>query len=62
MFGKKLMKGSIELKLNENQFRAVWGGRAEECSYDFSIDTNADQYNLFYQNSQFMGTPTPFGE
>lgn len=61
MFGKKVMKGSIELKLNENQFCTVWEGRAEECSHDFSIDTNADQYNLFYRNGQFMGTPTPFG-
>ena len=61
MFGKKLIKGSIELKLNEEQFCAVWEGRAEECSHEFCIDTNADQYNLFYRNGQFMGTPTPMG-
>ena len=61
MFGKKLLKGSIELKLNENQFCTVWEGKAEDCSHKFSIDTNADQYNLFYRNGQFMGTPTPFG-
>ena len=61
MFGKKLIKGSVELKLNEDQFCTVWEGRAEECSHDFCVDTNADQYNLFYRNGQFMGTPTPFG-
>lgn len=61
LFGKKIMKGSIELRLKENQFCTVWEGRAEECSHDFCVDTNADQYNLFYRNGQFMGTPTPFG-
>ena len=61
MFGRKLIKGSIELRLKENQFCSVWEARAEECSHDFCVDTNADQYNLFYRNGQFLGTPTPFG-
>lgn len=61
MFGKKVLKGSIELKLSENQFCAVWEGKAEDCAYDFCVDTNADQYNLFYRDGQFLGTPTPFG-
>lgn len=61
MFGKKLLKGSIELKLNENQFCAVWEGKADACHHSFCVDTSADQYNLFYRNGQFMGTPTPFG-
>ncbi|MBE6585866.1 MAG: hypothetical protein E7645_04975 [Ruminococcaceae bacterium] len=61
MFGKPKISGSIELRLNEEQFCTVWEGRAEECSHDFCVDTNADQYNLFYRNGQFFGMPTPFG-
>ena len=61
MFGRKLLKGSIELRLAENQFCAVWEGKAEDCSHEFCVDTNADQYNLFYRDGQFLGTPTPFG-
>lgn len=61
MFGTKVAKGSVELKLNEDQFCAVWEGRAEEFHHTFCVDTNADQYNLFYRNGQFLGTPTPFG-
>ena len=61
MFGKKLLKGSIELRLNEDQFCSVWEAKASECSHEFCVDTSADQYNLFYRNGQFLGTPTPFG-
>ena len=61
MFGKKLLKGSIELRLKENQFCTVWEGKADECSHSFCVDTNADFYNLFYRNGQFLGTPTPYG-
>ena len=61
MFGKKLLKGSIELRLTGNQFCSVWEGKAAECSHEFCVDTNADQYNLFYRDGQFMGMPTPFG-
>ena len=61
LFGKKLIKGSIELKLDENQFCSIWEGRSNEHAFDFCVDTNADQYNLFYRDGQFMGTPTPSG-
>lgn len=61
MFGKKLLKGSIELRLKENQFCSVWEGQADACAHTFRIDTNADQYNLFYRDGRFMGTPTPYG-
>ena len=61
LFGKKLIKGSIELKLKENQFCSVWEGKANEYAFDFCVDTNSDQYNLFYRDGKFMGTPTPNG-
>ena len=61
LFGKKLIKGSVELKLEENQFCSVWEGRSNEHTHDFCVDTNDDQYNLFYRDGQFLGTPTPNG-
>ena len=61
LFGKKLIKGSVELKLNENQFCSAWEGRSSDYSFDFCVDTNADQHNLFYRDGHFMGTPTPNG-
>ncbi len=61
MFFKKKKKGSVEIKLGTDQFCRVLEERAEDCHHTYCIDTDADQYNLFYRNGQFMGTPTPFG-
>jgi len=61
MFGKKLQKEPVELKLTEEQFCAVWEGRSDDYSHEFCVDTNADQYNLFYRNGRYEGTPTPRG-
>ena len=61
MLFKKKKKGSVEIKLNKDQFCRVLEERAEDCSHKYCIDTDADQYNLLYRNGQFLGMPTPFG-
>ena len=61
MFGKKLIKEPVDLKLTEDQFCAVWEGRATEYAPEFCVDTDAAQYNLFYRDGRFLSTPTPDG-
>ena len=56
MFGKKLLKGSIELKLEKDQFCAVWKGEAQDCHHQFRVDTNTNQYCLFFRDGQYMDT------
>ena len=56
MFGKKL-KGPIHLGLEGDQFCAVWEGRQKDCAYSLEIMTNADHYNLVYQDGKFLGKP-----
>ena len=60
MFGKKL-KGCVHLGLEEDQFCAVWEGNQKDCSYHFEIVTNADHYNLVYQDGKFLGRPLTNG-
>ena len=61
MFKNKKKKGSVEIKLGKDQFCRILEDRAEDCTHKYCIDTDADQYNLFYRNGQFLGMPTPMG-
>lgn len=61
MFGKKKISGSDEIRLGRDEFCKVLDMKAEDYTHKFCIDTDAEQYNLLYQNGRFMGMPTPFG-
>lgn len=60
MFGKKI-KGSIPLTLEGDQFCSVWEGNEKDCAYNVEIATNADHYNLVYQDGKFLGKPLTNG-
>ena len=61
MFGKKLIKDPIELTLGASQFCILWEGRSSDYSHEFRVDTDEKQYNLYYREGRFLGTPTPDG-
>ena len=60
MFGKKI-KGPINLGLEEDQFCNVWEADQKDCAYQLKIVTNADHYNLIYQDGKFLGRPLTNG-
>ena len=61
MLFKKKKTGTVEIKLNENQFCSVLEEKAADVSHKYCIIANSDNYNLLYRDGKFMGMPRPFG-
>lgn len=61
MFFKKKKTGTVEIKLNENQFCSVLEEKAEDVSHKYCVLASSDTYNLLYRDGRFMGMPAPYG-